>query len=260
MLRPLTRSLLWAPVACLLVLAGCSSSESTTSSDVSDDGPSAAATMASRAPQTDELGTALDYVNALASEIDTYEQRRATVQASLEAATDNVTSKLGNSPSPATVQEVTNTWRSDLNRLAEEVEAMDAAYTRVEVAAERYFNQLNRQSALITQQDLREEERARNDELETAWNSATEQATADINTLRDLLVIGEDYYVTLLNASVRAQSEENLDVIRGMSEDGSTTLTSLADLTEAGRQLVGSRTTGGSSSATSSMQSREDGS
>ncbi len=260
MLPSLTRSLLWAPVAFLLVLAGCSSSESTTSSAMEDDGTSAATTATSRAAQTAELGTALDYVNAFASELNTYEKRRATVEASLEAATDNVTSKLGDSPSPATVQEVTNTWRSDLNRLADEVDAMDAAYTRVEVAAKRYFNQLNRQSALITRESLRAEERARNNDLETAWNSATDQATADMNTLRDLLVVGEDYYVTLLNASVRAQSEENLGVVRGMSEEGASTLSSLADLTEAARQLVGSRTTGGSSSSTDSMQSSEDGS
>jgi hypothetical protein len=238
-------SLLVLPLLFVLVasvfLGGCAGTGEAGAEDeasVSEVQPDAA----QRPGPTPELRGALDYVNAMASALDTYESQRAELQSRLQASTEAALNKLGNDPSPSVVQEATSAWRSDWNDVRSRIEALDLAYTELEVMANKYFNQLNRQSALITRESLRESERERNDEIEQEWTEATEQATADLNALRDLLIVGDDYYVTLLNASVRAGTDENLERLRDISEDGADLTESLERLTTAAEDLVGGRT------------------
>jgi hypothetical protein len=92
---------------------------------------------------------------------------------------------------------------------------------------------------MISNPDLRTSEREQNASLKQTWQNTTTAATSDIEVLQSHLQQGNDLYIAMLNASLRAGFAKNVEQLQTLSESSLDLLGSLHDLTRTGRSLTG---------------------
>lgn len=224
-----------------LVLTGCSSS-ATTSEPVTSESVAAtpADTTTRSGPETTgELKTAIEYAQSLDNALAMYEKRRQEAQTALDGATQEALQTLSNDPTPAQVRQATSTWRQQWNEVQAQTKRLWMALGNVEAAATQYFTHLERQTAMIRDADLRETERNRNKTLQQTWTNAAMTAANNIRDLETHLQAGDDLYIAMLNASLRAGFDENVEQLQDVAETGRTLLGDLHGLTTTGEALMG---------------------
>lgn len=228
----------------LSVGAGCSSSSKmeNTSTPAPAQAPTAVSMTAAStvyAENASELAGAVQQAEALSNQLSVFEDQRKETLASLNTATNAVMERLDKNADPAEVRTATSAWRTNWAEVYQQIDQLDHMYTEVEAMSVRYFSQLNRQTATISDSQLRKAETNRNAELRQEWSRKSSLAAANFTELRSLVKEGNDFYVTLLNASIRPGSDRNLDKLKTISSRGSSLLNDLYEYTTTGRKLVG---------------------
>ena len=224
----------------LFVLAGCSGA-ATTTTDTSTTSAAASpdTTQADASTTTDELRTALAYGAALQEAIDDYEAQRQATRTALDTATQDALQTLQNDPNAEQVRQATSTWRRQWNDVQANTQQLWGDLANAEAAAAQYFNHLERQTAMISDADLRASERERNESLKQDWRNVTATASSDIEALQTRLQQGNDLYITMLNASLRSGFSENIERLQTLSGSGLQLLDDLQGLTATGHTLLG---------------------
>lgn len=239
-------------VAAVLLFTGCASAgavESTSEpseTQANDSEPPAVMTT-----ETATLDDALATAEALASDLNSYEDQRAQTTSQVEEATSQALNALENAPSTESVREATRAWREDWDAVHEEVDLLATRYAEVAARTVGYFHHLDAQTANISNADLRAEEQERNDEIHASWRNTAGDATQALRTLRANLNSGDDLYVTMLNASLRSGFDTHVERLRALSEEMQSALASLEAITSEGEALVGSLDASSSESSAS---------
>lgn len=238
-----------------LVFTGCSSTASTTAPDASTtsstDTVTASPDTTDTTVPTAELETAVGYAEALDQELSDFESQRQATATALESATADAIQTLENNPTTSQLRSATSTWRRQWDDVRSNVRSLWHAFADAESAAEQYFSHLERQTALISNPDLRASEQERNAALEQSWRNASVAATDDFKELYSFLQQGDDLYVTMLNASLRDGFEDNVDSLRNVSDSSMTLLDDLYGLTTSGLSLISKDPSNGSDTAAS---------
>jgi hypothetical protein len=232
--------LLIAAVA--LLFSGCASSGAveSTSNEAASSGVAVSSEMTPAMPETVTLDDALATADALAGELNAYEEQRAQTMTQVDEASSQALNALENASSADAVREATRTWRQNWNAVREEVNLLATRYAAVSATAVGYFHHLDAQTAQISDDGLRAEEQERNDEIHASWRSTSNDALQALRTLRANLQTGDDLYVTMLNASLRSGFDTHIEHLRSLSEDSKAALEELQAVTEEGESLVGS--------------------
>ncbi|PEN05791.1 hypothetical protein CRI93_11860 [Longimonas halophila] len=223
------------------MFTGCASAGAVESpsapSEAQADDPEPPVVMTTEAATLDD---ALATADALASDLNNYEDQRAQTTNQLEEATSQALNALENAPSTEAVREATRAWREDWDAVREEVDLLATRYAEVAARTVGYFHHLDAQTANISNADLRAEEQERNDEIHESWRSTASEATHALRTLRANLKNGDDLYVTMLNASLRSGFDTHVERLRALGEETHAALESLESITSEGEALVGS--------------------
>ena len=237
------------------VFVGCSSTASTTAPDESMDSSSdtvtASADTTDTITPTSELETAIGFAEALDQEVSDFESQRQATSTALESATEDALQTLENNPTTSQVRSATSTWRRQWNDVRSNVRNLWHAFADAESAAEQYFSHLERQTAMISDPDLRAAEQERNADLEQSWRNASVAAAEDFKNLYSFLQQGDDLYVTMLNASLRDGFEDNIDTLREVSDSSISLLDDLHGLTTSGLSLISKDPSSGSDATAS---------
>lgn len=204
--------------------------------------------------EAETLDDALATADALASDLNAFEDQRTQTTTQAEQATSQALSSLESAPSPQAVREATRAWRANWDGVREEVDMLATRYAEVAARAVGYFHHLDAQTSSITNDELRADELERNDEIRASWRSTSNDALEALRTLRANLNDGDDLYVTMLNASLRSGFDVHVERLRALGEEMQTALQSMEAITEEGEALVGSLEDASSQSAASGAE------
>ncbi|MEM9992099.1 MAG: hypothetical protein AAF738_10065 [Bacteroidota bacterium] len=105
-------------------------------------------------------------------------------------------------------------------------------------ASDAYFTQLDELSNNINNQNLRQEELAKNAELRERWETTYKQAAVNVDKVTQVLESGNDFHMVLVASSIRQKLEQNVDELNRIAIQAKELLKDLEAFTEAGRELV----------------------
>lgn len=240
-----------------LLLTGCASAGAVESSNdpEPEDKSALSAVTTSAATLDDALATA----NELASDLRAYEEQRTQTTTRIDEATSQALGVLENEPSPEEVRQTTRTWREHWDTVHEEVNALATRYAEASATAVGYFHHLDTQTATISNEELRNEEQERNDEIHTAWRTTSGDALQALRTIRANLKAGDDLHVTMLNASLRSGFDAHVDRLRALGEEMKEALDALEAVTTKGETLVGPAESNAEPTTADASEERSDG-
>lgn len=234
-----------------LLLTGCASAgavESTTEAE-SETAPTPPV-VADDVTLDDALSTA----EALASDLQSYEEQRGAATSQVDQATSRALSVLDDAPSTSEVREATRIWRDDWDAVRNEMDALATRYADASATATGYFHHLDAQTSSIADNELRDEEQEHNDELHASWRTTSGEAVEALRTIRSSLRAGDDLHVTMLNASLRSGFDAHVERLRTLSDTIKEALASLESVTTEGEALVGTIDSPESDSTTASAE------
>ncbi len=186
--------------------------------------------------QTRTTRTAMKHGEVLKTNLDSFEKNRQKLSenlvASLEEAKGALTAE--NPDIPEVSKDFEKEWRSIQSRYNK----LKGDYEKVGTSSENYFNQLDELSGSINNEELRNEELAKNKELAARWQTTYNKAGASIEKITQVLESGNDFHMVLVASSIRQKLEQNVEELNKMAEQAKILLADLEVFTQAGRDLV----------------------
>jgi len=125
-------------------------------------------------------------------------------------------------------------WRSIMNRYGK----LKNDFERIGKSSTAYFDELNNLSGAINDESLRNDELAKNKELEIKWTATYQEADKAINKVTKVLENGNDFHMVLVASSIRQKLEQNVEDLKNMSIQAKVLLSDLEVFSDEGRKLV----------------------
>lgn len=180
--------------------------------------------------------TALKKGDVLKSSIDSFEKNRQKLSdkviSSLEEAGQELASE--NPDLPKASKDFEKEWTSIQNRYSK----LKEDFEKVGLSSEEYFQQLDDLSNEIQNENLKQEELAKNQELRKTWNTTYQKAASSVGRIDEVLQSGNDFHRVLVASSIRQKLEQNVDELNKIAAQAKELLADLEVFTEEGRKLV----------------------
>ncbi len=180
--------------------------------------------------------SALKHGEILKTNLDSFDKNRLKLSTnlveSLEEAGESLMTE--NPDIPQVSKDFEKEWRSIMNRY----DKLKGDFNSIGESSTGYFEELNSLSSAINNDDLRNQELAKNKELEVKWKATFQEADKAINKVTTVLENGNDFHMVLVASSIRQKLEQNVADLKNMSEQAKLLLSDLEVFSEAGRKLV----------------------
>jgi DNA-binding ferritin-like protein (Dps family) len=179
----------------------------------------------------------IKYGDVLKSSIESFEKNRQRfserVVSSLETAGKELAAENPNLEKAS--KDFEKEWRdiqSRYNKLKDD-------FQKVGKSSTNYFTQLEELSSGIKNEKLRNEELAKNKQLQERWQKTFEQASINIEKVTAVLESGNDFHRVLVASSIRQKLDQNVEELNRIAAQAKELLAELEVFTEEGRKLVG---------------------
>lgn len=173
---------------------------------------------------------------ALKSSIEDFEKNRkklsAQLIAGLEEAQQDLTAEDPDLPS------ISRDFEKEWTSIQRRYEKLKSDFDRVGTSSQNYFTKLDELSNNISKESLRNEELAKNRELQQRWQKNYNEAEVSIGKVTEVLEAGNDFHMVLVASSIRQKLEQNVEELSVIATQAKTLLSDLQSFTEAGRELV----------------------
>ncbi|NJK83494.1 MAG: hypothetical protein HC912_06390 [Saprospiraceae bacterium] len=124
-------------------------------------------------------------------------------------------------------------WRDIQSRYSK----LKEDFQKVGESSTNYFTQLEELSSGIYNEKLRNEELAKNKELEQRWQKTYEQASINIEKVTSVLESGNDFHRVLVASSIRQKLDQNVEELNRIAAQAKELLSELEVFTEEGRKI-----------------------
>lgn len=183
-----------------------------------------------------ETKNAMKQGEALKSSIEDFEKNRKKLSAQLIAGLEEAQTELtAEDPDLPTIsRDFEKEWTSIQRRYNK----LKKDFNRVGTSSDNYFAKLDELSGNISKETLRNEELAKNGELQQRWQRNYNEAEVSINKVTEVLEAGNDFHMVLVASSIRQKLEQNVEELSVIANQAKTLLNDLQSFTEAGRELV----------------------
>ncbi len=178
----------------------------------------------------------IKYGDVLKSSIESFEKNRQRfserVVSSLETAGKELAAENPNLEKAS--KDFEKEWRdiqSRYNKLKDD-------FQKVGKSSTNYFTQLEELSSGIKNEKLRNEELAKNKQLQERWQKTFEQASINIEKVTAVLESGNDFHRVLVASSIRQKLDQNVEELNRIAAQAKELLAELEVFTEEGRKLV----------------------
>lgn len=186
--------------------------------------------------RTKTTNNALKRGEKLKSSIESFEKNRkklsTKVVSSLEEAKESLTAE--NPDLPEVSKDFEKQWRSIMKRYNK----MRSDFEDIGSNSRKYFGELDELSSNIHNEKLRNEELAKNKQLEGKWEKIYKEAEVSVNKVTGVLESGNDFHMVLVASSIRQKLEQNVTELTNIAEQAKSLLSELEVFTQQGRQLV----------------------
>ncbi|MEL7020569.1 MAG: hypothetical protein AAGK47_03085 [Bacteroidota bacterium] len=183
-----------------------------------------------------ETKNAMKQGEALKSSIEDFEKNRkklsAQLIAGLEEAQQDLTAEDPDLPS------ISRDFEKEWTSIQRRYEKLKSDFDRVGTSSQNYFTKLDELSNNISKESLRNEELAKNRELQQRWQKNYNEAEVSIGKVTEVLEAGNDFHMVLVASSIRQKLEQNVEELSVIATQAKTLLSDLQSFTEAGRELV----------------------
>ncbi len=178
----------------------------------------------------------IKYGDVLKSSIESFEKNRQRfserVVSSLETASQELATENPNLEKAS--KDFEKEWRDIQSRYSK----LKDDFQKVGASSTNYFTQLEELSSGINNEKLRQEELAKNKELEQRWQKTFEQASINIEKVTAVLESGNDFHRVLVASSIRQKLDQNVEELNRIATQAKELLSELEVFTEEGRKLV----------------------
>ena len=186
--------------------------------------------------RTRTTNNALKRGEKLKSSINSFEKNRkklsTKVVSSLQEAKESLTAE--NPDLPEVSKDFEKQWRSIMKRYNK----MKGNFEDIGTNSRKYFEELDKLSSNIHNEKLRNEELAKNKQLETKWQKIYKEAEVSVNKVTGVLESGNDFHMVLVASSIRQKLEQNVAELTNIAEQAKALLSELEVFTQQGRELV----------------------
>ncbi|MDX2304467.1 MAG: hypothetical protein NW226_16795 [Microscillaceae bacterium] len=135
------------------------------------------------------------------------------------------------------LSQTANRWEKDWQVMADEILALETSFKEIDESSQTYFQQLNKITDGINNDELREQENEKNEILYKNWITAYEQADRDMEAIRSILKEGNDFHKILLTSAMRAKVGDNIQQLKGISAKARKIIRDLGRFPVLGKQI-----------------------
>jgi len=186
--------------------------------------------------RTKTTRSALQQGDKLKASIESFEKNRSKLSEkvieSLQEAEEGLTEEDPN------LAKVSKDFESEWTGIQNRYRKLKNDFAEVGQSSEDYFNKLAELSGSISDEQLRQQEMAKNEELEMRWQSTYQKAAINIEKVEAVLESGHDFHMVLVASSIRQKLEQNVEELNRIATQAQELLNELETFTQAGRQLV----------------------
>lgn len=183
-----------------------------------------------------ETRTAMKHGEVLKSSIESFEKNRQKLSENVIESLEEAESKL--SSEDPDLPKVSKDFEKEWNSIQSRYSKLKRDFERVGESSSDYFNKLDELSSNINNEQLREEELAKNSNLKQKWEKTYQEAEISVNRITDVLAAGNDFHMVLVASSIRQKLEQNVSELSNIAEQAKALLADLEAFTQAGRDLV----------------------
>ncbi len=178
----------------------------------------------------------IKYGDVLKSSIESFEKNRQRfserVVSSLETAGKELATENPN------LEKASKDFEKEWRDIQSRYKKLKEDFEKVGKSSTDYFSQLEELSSGIYNEKLRNEELAKNKELEQRWQKTYEQAAINIEKVTSVLESGNDFHRVLVASSIRQKLDQNVEELNKIALQAKELLAELEVFTEEGRKLV----------------------
>lgn len=183
-----------------------------------------------------ETKSAMKQGEALKSSIEDFEKNRKKLSAQLIAGLEEAQTEL--TAEDPDLPSISRDFEKEWTSIQKRYNKLKSDFDRVGTSSTNYFAKLDELSGSISKESLRNEELAKNQELQQRWQKNYNEAEVSINKVTEVLEAGNDFHMVLVASSIRQKLEQNVEELSVIANQAKTLLGDLQSFTEAGRELV----------------------
>lgn len=183
-----------------------------------------------------ETKTAMKHGERLKSSIENFEDNRVKLSSELVEGLEEAEQAL--SEENPDLPKVSKDFEKEWTGIQKRYDKLKKDFDRVGSSSKDYFSKLNELSRSIGNENLRNEELAKNKELEQKWQKIYTEAEVSVNKVTEVLEAGHDFHMVLVASSIRQKLEQNVQELNLISQQAKALLADLEGFTKAGRELV----------------------
>lgn len=136
------------------------------------------------------------------------------------------------------VQKIAKDWEKEWDDIQSRYDKLRKDFDKVGESSTAYFAKLDELSNNIRNEELRNEELAKNAELRNRWQGTYDNAAVSIDKVTEVLDAGNDFHMVLVASGVRQKIEQNVADLTVIAEQAKELLKDLETFSEEGRKLV----------------------
>ncbi len=187
--------------------------------------------------QSKVTNTALKKGDKLKSAINDFEDNRVKLSSSMIAGIEEAQKSLTTEEDP-NVPEIAKDWEKEWGDVQSRYNKLKSDFENVGKRSDQYFQQLDELSGSINNEQLRNDELQKNEDLKKRWQVTYDKAKVSVDKITEVLNSGNDFHMVLVASSIRLKIEQNVAELNNISEQAKLLLKDLEAFTEAGRELV----------------------
>lgn len=136
------------------------------------------------------------------------------------------------------LSQTANRWEKDWKVMADEIAGLEKSFKEIETSSIQYFQQLEKITDGINNDELREQEFKKNEILYDNWTKAYNRADEDMEAIRNILNEGNDFHKVLLTSAMRAKVGDNIQQLKGISAKARKIIRDLGRFPVIGKQIL----------------------
>ena len=179
----------------------------------------------------------MQFAENLVSIIDEFEDVRVKVLKTITDLAPKIDSYF-TSGSDEDLSQTANRWEKDWKVMADEITGLEKGFKEIDDASIKYFQQLEKITDGINNDELREQEANKNQILYDNWIKAYNQADEDMEAIRNILKEGNDFHKVLLTSAMRAKIGDNIQQLKGISAKARRIIRDLGRFPVLGKQIL----------------------
>ena len=165
-----------------------------------------------------------------------FDVSRNNVGSEVRQVTQNASQYLGDTATD--LSDIGDQWEAEWRIVGIRIDLLEVRLSAVAAASVSYFGQLDYITGQINDPVTRTQEETKNNTARGEWTLALEEATGDIQALRNIQIKGQDFHKVIVLGEIRSDLAANRDVVRSISEAAKSLLEELRRLTEEGERIL----------------------